>query len=100
MAQNDLVYMNIPQVQGIAQTFTQISETLRAVSTALGVLIDILKGIAFIGLVASFAEAQFLEVMKRQIDQMADKTEELSKDVRAAVDAYEKGDAAGALKFH
>jgi len=100
VAQNDLVYMNIPQVQGIAQTFTQINETLRAVSTALGVLIDILKATAFIGLVATLAEAHFLEIMKRQIDQMADKAEELSKDVTAAVEAYERGDATGATKFH
>jgi hypothetical protein len=94
------VYMNIPEVQGIASTFNQVSETLKGVSTALGVLIDILKATAFVGMVGGLAEAHFLEIMKRQIDQMAQKTEEISKDVSAAVEAYERGDAQGATKFH
>ncbi|HZT07046.1 MAG TPA: DUF6507 family protein [Chloroflexota bacterium] len=94
------VYMNIPEVQQIAKTFAQISETLKAVSTALGVLINILKSTAFIGMVGGLAEAQFLEVIKKQIDQMAAKCDEMSKDVQAAVEAYERGDAQGATKFH
>jgi len=94
------VYMNIPEVQGIAKTFANVSETLRGISTALQTLIMILKSTAFIGMVGGLAEAHFLEIMKRQIDQMADKTEEMSKDVTAAVEAYERGDAQGATKFH
>jgi excreted virulence factor EspC (type VII ESX diderm)/uncharacterized protein DUF6507 len=98
-AENE-VFMNIPQVQGIAKTLSQITETLRSVSKALEMLINVLKSTAFIGMVGGLAEAHFLEIMKRQIDQMADKTEELSKDVSAAVEAYERGDQQGSTKFY
>jgi len=98
-AQNE-VYMNIPEVEGISKSFAQISETLKGVSTALGVLINILKSTAFIGMVGGLAEAHFLEIMKRQIDQMAQKADEMSKDVQAAVEAYERGDQQGATKFY
>jgi uncharacterized protein YukE len=94
------VYMNIPEVQGISKTFAQISQTLTGVSKALEMLINVLKGTAFIGMVGGLAEAHFLEIMKKQIDQMAQKTEEISKDVAAAVEAYQRGDAQGATKFY
>ena len=94
------VYMNVPEVQGIAKTFADVSQTLRGVSTALSALINILKTTAFIGMVGGLAEAHFLEVMKKQIDTMADKCDEMSKDVTAAVEVYERGDAQGATKFH
>jgi hypothetical protein len=92
--------MNIPEVQGIAQTFATICEVLKGVSKALEVLINILYSTAFIGLVGGLAQAHFLEIMKRQLDQMAEKADELSKDVTAAVEAYSRGDAQGATKFH
>ncbi len=98
-AQNE-VYMDIPAVQGIAKTLMAVSETLKAVSVALGVLIQMLKATAFVGLVGNLAEAAHLEVIKRQIDQVAQKTEEMSKDVSAAVDAYERGDQQGSTKFY
>lgn len=94
------VYMNIPEVQNIAKTFARITDVLKGVSQALQVLIDTLKATAFIGLVGGLAEAHFLEIMKRQLDQMAQKTDELSKDVSAAVEAYERGDEQGATRFY
>lgn len=99
MAQNE-VYMNIPEVEDIAKTFATVSDVLKGVATAIGVLINILYSTAFIGLVGGLAQAHFLEIMKRQLDQMADKAEEISQDVSAAVQAYERGDAAGATKFY
>ncbi|HEY3061498.1 MAG TPA: type VII secretion target [Chloroflexota bacterium] len=94
------VYMNIPEVQNISKTFARITDVLRGVSQALQVLIDTLKATAFIGLVGGLAEAHFLEIMKKQLDQMAQKTDELSKDVAAAVQAYERGDEQGATRFY
>ncbi|HLZ30975.1 MAG TPA: type VII secretion target [Chloroflexota bacterium] len=99
MTQNT-VYMNIPEVQNISKTFATLNQVLNGVSQALGVLIDTLKATAFIGMVGGLAEAHFLEIMKKQLDQMAAKFDELSKDVKAAVDAYERGDEQGATKFH
>jgi hypothetical protein len=92
--------MNIPEVQNISKTFARITDVLKGVSQALQVLIDTLKATAFIGLVGGLAEAHFLEIMKKQLDQMAQKTDELSKDVAAAVQAYERGDEQGATRFY
>jgi hypothetical protein len=92
--------MNIPEVQNISKTFATLNQVLNGVSQALTVLIDTLKATAFIGLVGGLAEAHFLEIMKKQLDQMAAKCDELSKDVKAAVDAYERGDEQGATRFY
>jgi uncharacterized membrane protein YgaE (UPF0421/DUF939 family) len=92
--------MDIPAVENIARTFQQVSEVLKGVVTALDVLINILNSTAFIGLVGGACLAQFMEVIKRQLDQMADKTEEISHDVQAAVEAYQRGDEQGATKFY
>jgi len=98
MAQNE-VYMNIPDVEGIAKTFGTISEVLKGVVVALDVLINILRATAFVGMVGGLAQAHFMEIMKRQLDQMAEKCEEISSDVSAAVEAYQRGDQQGATKF-
>jgi uncharacterized membrane protein YgaE (UPF0421/DUF939 family) len=99
MAQDE-VYMDIPAVEGIARTFGQVSEVLKGVVTALDVLINILYSTAFVGAVGGMVVAHFMEIMKRQLDQMAEKTEEISGDVSAAVEAYQRGDQTGATKFY
>lgn len=93
------VYMDVPAVQDIAKTFQQVTEVLKGIITALDVLINVLNTTAFMGAVGGAAVAHFMEVMKRQLEQVADQTEELSKDVSQAVEAYQRGDAQGATKF-
>jgi hypothetical protein len=41
-----------------------------------------------------------LQTIKPQIDNLAKKCTELSKDLTAAIDAYERGDAQGATRFY
>ncbi|MEZ4864325.1 MAG: type VII secretion target [Caldilineaceae bacterium] len=94
------VYMEVPAVRGMAKNFQTISDVLKAVSKALEAIANALKATAFIGLVGGYAVIHFIEVIKPQIDEMVEKTAELSKDLSAAADAYERGDALGATKFH
>ncbi len=94
------VYMEIPAVRGMSKNFSTISDVLKAVSKTLEAISNALKATAFIGLVGGYAVVQFIEVIKPQIDEMAEKTAELSKDLGAAADAYERGDAQGATKFY
>jgi hypothetical protein len=94
------VYMNIPEVRGIAKSLQTISEVLTNVARVLDVLINTLKATAFIGLVGGYAIAQFLEMIKPQIEKMAEKCAELNRDVEASVTAYENGDAEGATRFY
>jgi biopolymer transport protein ExbB/TolQ len=100
MNSNQGVYMDIPAVKGISKNFGNISDILKGVSKALEAISNALKATAFIGLVGGYAVVQFIEVIKPQIDEMVEKTAELSKDLAGSVAAYERGDAQGATKFY
>lgn len=97
---NDEVYMDIPAVTQIADTFGTIAETLEAVVRVLGVLINTLNKTAFIGLVGGLAVAQFMEMIKPYIEEMSKKCEELDKDLKTSIRAYQNGDAQGATRFY
>jgi hypothetical protein len=94
------VYMDVPAVRDMAKTFGTISEILHAVSKALEALSMTLKATAFIGLVGGYALAQFLEMIKPHIEDMAEKCAELNTDLDASVTAYERGDQLGATRFY
>ena len=94
------VYMDVPAVQDIAKTFQQITEVLKGVITALDVLINVLNTTAFMGAVGGAAVAHFMEVIKKQLEQVSQQTEEISNDVSQAAEAYQRGDATGATKFY
>jgi len=100
MSSDTQVYMDIPAVRDIAKTLKTVSEVLTNVVRLLDVLINTLKMTAFIGLVGGYAVAQFLEMIKPHIEQMAEKCDELNQDVNASVDAYENGDNEGATRFY
>ena len=96
----NLVYMNVPAVRGMASTFGTIGDVLRNVAKVLEVLSNILKTSAFVGLVGAYALAQFIDEIRPYIQDMGEKCTELNKDLSASVDAYERGDATGAARFH
>jgi hypothetical protein len=96
----DEVFMEVPAVRNMSKNFQQISQVLKQVSNTLGVLINILRTTAFIGLVGGAAIAQFMSMIKPHIDKMSQKSAELSKDLSASVDAYERGDQQGATRFY
>lgn len=96
----DEVFMEVPQVRKIAKTFSEICDALKTVCKILEVVINVLKASAFFGAVGAMAAARFLEMIKPYIEQVAEKCSELCGDVGAAADAYERGDAQGATRFH
>lgn len=96
----DQVMMEVPAVRKMAERFGQISEVLNNVAKMLDMLLNLLKSTAFIGEVGGAAVIQFLEVVKPQIEKMAQKCAELDKDLGASVDAYERGDQMGATRFY
>lgn len=100
MTSETQVYMDIPAVREIAKQFNTISEILTTVNQVLEALILTLKTTAFIGLVGGYAVAQFLEMIKPHIQEMASKTAEISRDVDASVTAYENGDTQGSTRFY
>lgn len=94
------VYMDIPAVRDMSKKFDVISDVLNAVNKALEALANILKATAFVGLVGGFAVLHFIETIRPQIEKMAEKCAELSRDIAASVDAYERGDNQGATRFY
>jgi uncharacterized protein YukE len=96
----DEVYMDIPAVRGMSKNFNNISEVLQNVSRTLQALITVLRTTAFVGNVGGAAVAQFMEMIKPHIDNMSRKTAELSRDLEASVNAFERGDSRGATRFY
>ena len=99
MAVNE-VYMDIPAVRGMAKKFGDIGQVLSTVNKVLETLSTTLKAVAFIGFVGTAVVAQYIDTIKPYVKQMADKCVELGKDLGTSVDAYERGDASGATRFH
>lgn len=96
----DQIYMDVPAVQNMGTQFNNIGETLKQVSNALEVCMTILKTTAFVGLVGGVAVERFLEWLKPVIDELSEKSLELSRDLDAAAAAFQAGDAFGGTKFH
>lgn len=96
----DGVYMDVPAVRDFSKKFQEISETLTRVVNVLNTLSNVLKTTAFIGLVGGAAVQMFIDLVKPYIEQVANKCAELSTDLTASVDAFERGDELGAARFH
>lgn len=94
------VYMDTQAVRGMAKSFGSIGDVLQAVNKAMQTLSNVLKATAFVGLVGGYAVAQYIDSIRPQIEDIAEKCEELDKDLAASVDAYERGDELGSTRFH
>lgn len=93
------VYMDITQVQKIAQSFGTFGSILQGVSKALQAAITTLQDTAFIGLVGGSAIESYLTTIKPRVDQMANKMLELQNDVQGAINNYRTGDTSGSNRF-
>lgn len=96
----DQVYMDIPAVRNMAKSFGEVSQVLSRINKALEAMVNILKSTAFVGAVGGTAVIQFIESIRPYIQQMGQKCGELQKDVSASVEAYSRGDQAGATRFY
>lgn len=94
------VFMDTDAVRGMAKSFGTIGDVMQAVNKAMQTLSTILKTTAFIGLVGGYAVAQYIDQIRPQIEDIAEKCEELNKDLDASVKAYESGDELGSTRFH
>jgi hypothetical protein len=100
MASGEEVFMDVPVVRDFGKKFADIGEVLENVAKALDMLANILKATAFIGLVGGMAIVHIIEQVNPYIKQIAEKCQELSGDLAASADAYERGDAMGSTRFH
>ena len=94
------VIMDVPAVLSMSDRFNQMGNVLKEIDNALEICMTILQTTAFIGLVGGAAVARYLNTLKPVIEKFSDKSFELSVDLKAAVEAFQNGDAEGATKFH
>ena len=95
----DEVYMDIPVVEKMADSFGNFAEILQAVSKAMEAAMMILRATAFVGLVGGAVVERWIGMMKPNVDKMAAKMDELSRDVDSAVRSYRDGDNTGSSRF-
>ena len=93
------VFMDIPQVQKLAESFGNFGEILQGVAKALEAAIMVLKMTAFVGLVGGFAVERYLSMVKPRVENMAKKMHELQRDVTGAINNYQTGDESGSNRF-
>ena len=72
------VYMDTDAVRGMAKSFGTIGDVLQAVNKAMQTLSNVLKATAFVGLVGGYAVAQYIDSIRPQIEDIAEKCEELN----------------------
>lgn len=94
------IFMDVTAVRGIARSFDTMGDVLQTASRAMQTAITVLKTTAFIGLVGGYAVAHYMEQVQPRVEETAQKCDELGQDLRASADAYERGDAIGATRFH
>lgn len=92
--------MDTDAVRNMSKRFADICEILRTVSKVLEALSLMLKTTAFVGLVGGAVAQMVIDQFKPKVDDLAEKCEEISKDLDASVSAYERGDALGATRFY
>jgi hypothetical protein len=96
----DEIFMDIQAVKDISGQFENMNDSLTQTSNAMQAAITLLKASAFVGLIGNQAVASYLEQLKPQIDGYAAKCAEMAGDLLKSAEAYERGDAQGAAKFH
>lgn len=93
------VYMDIPQVQKLVTNFKNFASILKNVNKVLEALSISLKITAWFSFGATAAAAAFIDRIKPTVKKMAEKMDELSDDVKSAIEKYVTGDTEGSNRF-
>ena len=98
MATNE-VFMDIPQVQNMAKNFKQFGEVLDGIAKVMEAIVASLKASAWLSLGATYAAAQYIDRIQKNVKTAANKMRELSSDLESAIRAYRDGDFSGSRRF-
>ncbi len=93
------VYMDIPAVTNIANSFGTFGDVLQKVSQGLQAAIVVLQVTAFMGLVGGEAVVAYAEQVKPNVDNLAKKMLALQQDIQGAISNYQTGDQSGSSRF-
>lgn len=94
-----VVQMDYAVVGDVSKGFGVASQTLTVVGKALEVAIGILRASAFFSLGTSAALAQYLDVIKQKVNNLAKLCTEFSQDLARAIEDHKRGDVQGKRYF-
>jgi hypothetical protein len=94
------VYMNIEEVQTIADRYERIAGILHEVARVLELAMNTLKATACIGLVGGLVLQRYLEVIKPIIEHAAEYCEQIHIDLEDTIERYIRGDEIGSGRFY
>jgi|GEM_PF-4639769 len=82
------VYMDMNEVQKMAESYRQRAQLLRYIDTSLLALIQIMRCIAFVGQVGDRLYVSYLEQHQPQIRFLSQQLDEVAEDIERAVQLY------------
>lgn len=91
--------MDYEAVQGFVDSFGEMGEVFKKVSTVLQAAITILRATAFFGAFGTAALARYLSGIKPHIDRLSATCGEFNSDLRAAMSAHVEADEAAEGRF-
>jgi len=91
--------MDYEPVETMAKTFDGLGDTFKTAAKVLEVQIAILKAQAFVSFGATALMAAYLENIKPHLENLSAQSEELNRDLTAAIKFHQEADQAGAGKF-
>lgn len=94
-----VVQMDYEVVTAVSKGFDAAAQSLRTVAKVLEVLINILRQMAFASMGTSLALANYLENIKKMIEELAKVCDEFAGDLARAVTDHKKGDIKGKSYF-
>lgn len=94
-----VVQMDYAVVGEVSKGFSTSEQVLTTVGKVLEVLIGILRATAFFSAGTSLALANYLDVIKGKVNNLAKICKEFSGDLARAIDDHKKGDVQGKRYF-
>ena len=95
----DEVFMDIPSVEKMAQSFETFGQILDGISKTVEGIAVSLKVSAFFSMGMTYAAGVYMEKLAPRIKKAAEEMRELSKDLKSAINAYRSGDYSGSRRF-
>jgi hypothetical protein len=85
--------MDYEQVEKVSQGFSDASDFLKAVDTALEALLIVLRTTAFIGMVGGAAVERYISNIKPHVEKLAAKSEEFAADLKQAIANHQQAES-------
>jgi hypothetical protein len=95
----NVVQMDYEVISDVSKGFKTAQEGLTTVGKVLEALIQVLRAMAFLSMGTSAALAQYLDVIKGKVNNLAKLCSEFSSDLARAIDDHKKGDVKGKKYF-